>query len=249
MFKAFSRLIKNKHEQNATTKVGKNQEEEKDMSKAKENAKTTNIKEEKVMQKATTKAKTTKKAAPAKAKEEMMTVNIEGIEITGTKEDVMAVIEAFTKAKESAREMATKGKTKGKGTKKNAPEKEVEQIEEVESAEKAEKTWTEKKSDWAKENYTDEERKEYGFKKSLERKANKFAFETTNASFKERVSKKEWNKAYKENLGYITNVLSDLFENGEAYTEEDIVVEFFKGIESVKKVRSDVKGFKKYVRA
>lgn len=283
----------------AETKVTENKtnEGEKTMQKAKSSAKKTatkgttktsaNAKGETTVKATESKAKGTTKATEKKGSAtmqntEMMTANIDGIEITGTKEQVMEIIAAYAKAKEKANEgkvlsnetkKATEIKaktstkaTKGKGTAK-ATVTESKPAKETKSATKGKgkssakktatakaeepKTWTEKKAEYAKEKYTDEERAEYGFRKSLERKATKFAYEATNAKFEERVEKKEWTKAYKEMLGYITNALEDLFETSEIYTDEEIVRDFLGTVadKGIKKVRSDVKGYAKYVRA
>ena len=121
---------------------------------------------------------------------------------------------------------------------------------EIAKAKAETKTWTEKKAEYAKQ-FTDEEKAEYGFRKSLERKATKFAYETTNAKFEERVAKKEWNKVYKEILGFLMNAIEELASESEAYTDEEVVRDFLGTVadKGIKKVRSDVKGYAKYVRA
>lgn len=145
------------------------------------------------------------------------------------------------KSKETAKE--TKGKTTketakatGKGKKKSSS-KGTATVEEKQ-------TWAEKKAEYAKK-FTDEEKAAYGFRKSLERKAQKFAY--ANTKFEERVPKKEWNKAYKTNLDLLKDATESIIDDGTVYTEMEIVIAFLESLSEMKKVRTDRKGFKKFV--
>ena len=66
--------------------------------------------------------------------------------------------------------------------------------------EKDTRTWSEKKSEWASQRYTEAERKAYGEQKRAEREKQHKAYELTNKCFTERVSKAEWRKKYNEIL-------------------------------------------------
>lgn len=232
----------------ATTSTKANEKEKETMQKAKTNTKgkTTNnakAKGENTMQKAN----------------ELITATINGIEITGTQEQITAIILACAntgavttepkqaKSKATATKgKATKGKTATKESKDNAKGKSSAKGTATETEPK--KTWAEKKAEFASQ-FTDEERAEYGLRKRTEKAGQQFAFNFTKGSFKERVAKPEWDKAYKENLGFVNNAIEELFEEGKAYTEEEVVIEFFKTLDCVKKVRTDVKGYTKFVRA
>lgn len=170
-------------------------------------------------------------------------------EVAGIRADVDALKEGktakTTKSAKTAPKKATTTKTATKSTAKKSAKKQT--------APKTAKTqtWTEKKAEFAKQ-FTDEERAEYGFRKSLERKAQKFVFELTNAEFEERVDRKVWKKAYNENLEAINNVVEGIIEqttDGAYYTDNKIILDFIGTVDRVKKVRSDRKGFTKFVRA
>lgn len=70
----------------------------------------------------------------------------------------------------------------------------------VEATVKDDRTWSEKKSAWAKEHYTDEERKAFGEAKKAERELQHKAYELTKEAFTEKVSYAEWKKKYNEIL-------------------------------------------------
>lgn len=214
--------------------------------------------ERKTSTKATAKATTNKTAQTKESKTmknaELVTITINGIQIQCTSEQAIAITNACAKANEVKELSTTKATaTKGKTTSTKAETKATKgksSAKKTATAKAETKTWTEKKAEYAKQ-FTEEERAEYGFRKSLERKATKFAYETTNAKFEERVAKKEWNKAYKEILGFLMNAIEELASESEAYTDEEVVRDFLGTVadKGIKKVRSDVKGYAKYVRA
>ena len=68
------------------------------------------------------------------------------------------------------------------------------------ATEKDTRSFREKKADWAKEKYTEEQRKAYGEQKRSEREKKHKAYEEANKCFKEKVDYKVWKAKYDEIL-------------------------------------------------
>lgn len=228
-------------------KATKNTKGDKTMSKAKTTAKTSKAKE----------TKTTKAKAKGEAMKEV-TITINGIQITCTEEQAMAIMVACASngatteptAKETKKTSASKTKETAKKSnngnaskgKKNAPTKAKETATET-------KTWTEKKEEWAKENFSEEERTAYGKQKSDDRLrswAKRFAY--ANTKFEERVAKEKWNEAYNKNLEVVMALTESIINDGTVYAKakDELAMSFLATVKRIEEVKSDKRGYKKF---